>query len=85
MKARRLQHCPDPTYSKMRKVLCFQDKTQFKSFFYIYTNSFSLHFHKPKSSCDDSAAQGQEKVNKNYFRGLTGLMRVTLNLYKTVF
>lgn len=36
MKARRLQHCPDPTYSKMRKVLCFQDKTQFKSFF-IYT------------------------------------------------
>lgn len=54
----------------------------------MYANSFSLHFHTPKSSCDDSAAKGQQKVNKNYFRGLTGLpdlMRVTLKTYKTVF
>lgn len=85
MKTRRLQHCPDLTYIKMRKVLYCQDKAQLKSLFFIYTNSFSLHFHKSKSSCDDSAAKGQEKVNKNYFRGLRGLMRVTLKSYKTVF
>lgn len=60
MKAMRQQHCPDLTYSKMRKVLCFQGKTQLKGLFFIYTNSFSLHFHKPKSSCDDSVAKGQE-------------------------
>lgn len=64
MKARRLQHCPDLTYSKMRKVFCFQDKTWFKCSVFMYTNSFSLHFHKPKSSCDDSTTKGQEKVNK---------------------